>query len=322
MNKPKPFFVAVLGQGNVGSEVIRSLQNDEVHLEERAGKPLKLAAIHRRVPENGGDVFQKNPQLYRSLEEIFADPEIDLVCELMGGIDAARQAIERALDAGKHVVSANKDLFAAHWPEILQKAKERNVQIRLEAAVAGGVPILHALSSGTSSEQPYELCGIINGTTNFILTQMEERRASYEDCLALAQRKGYAEIDPSSDVLGRDACRKLSLLIAYAFGKHIPPDQIPTRGITGVSSQDIEHAKSMNPSMAIKLVARAEQVNSDIIARVGPELVLATSPIGQVPANLNAVQVKSNLNRQGNFYQGEGAGGKPTASAVLSDIIH
>ena len=322
MSQPKPFSVAVLGQGNVGTEVIHSLQNDTTHLEERAGRPLRLAAIHRRVPENAGDFFQQNQELYRSLENVLTDPNIDLVCELMGGMTAARKAIEGALDAGKHVVSANKELFAIHWPEILERAQRKNVQVRLEAAVAGGVPVLNALSSGTSAEQPHELRGIINGTTNYILTQMEEQRASYEVCLSRAQKMGYAERDPSSDVLGRDACQKLSLLIAFAFGKHIPPDQIPTRGITEVTSQDIEHAKSMNPPMNIKLVARAEQVDGQIIARVGPELVVATSPIGQVPANLNAVEVRSNFNKRGSFYQGEGAGGKPTASSVLSDIIH
>lgn len=321
MDKPKPFFVAVLGQGKVGSVVIQSLQTDKIHLEERAGRPIELAAIHRRDPEAAGDFFRQNHQLYRSIEEILADPNIDLVCELFDGIEAARNAIEGALDVGKHVVSANKKVFAKHWPEILERAQRKNVQVRLEAAVAGGVPILNALSSGANAEQIHKLRGIINGTTNYILTQMEEQRSSFEECLTNAKKDGYAEKDPSDDIFGHDACQKLSLLIAFAFGKHIPPDQIPTRGITEVTSQDIEHAKAMNPSMNIKLVARAEQVDGQIIARVGPELVLAASPIGQVPANLNAVEVKSNLNRRGNFYQGEGAGGKPTASSVLSDIV-
>lgn len=318
----KPFSVAVLGQGNVGSEVIRSLQEDSAHLEERAGRPVQLEAIHRRDPERAGEFFRQNHTLYRSIDEILDDPNIDLVCELMGGIHDARRAIEGALDAGKHVVSANKELFASHWPNIVERAKNNNVQVRIEAAVAGGVPILHALSSGTASENVQALRGIINGTTNYILTQMAEHHLSYQDCLADAQRKGYAEKDPSSDVLGRDACQKLSLLIAFAFGRHIRPEKIPTMGIADVTTQDIEHAASMNPPMSIKLVGRAELVNGQIIARVGPELVLATSPIGLVPANLNAIEVRSNFNGIGNFYQGEGAGGKPTASAVLSDILH
>lgn len=318
----KPFSVAVLGQGNVGSEVIRSLQEDNAHLEERAGRPVQLAAIHRRDPERAGEFFQKNRTLYRSIDEILADPNIDLVCELMGGIHDARKAIEGALDAGKHVVSANKALFASYWPNIVERAKKNDVQVRIEAAVAGGVPILNALSSGTASENVQELRGIINGTTNYILTQMAEHHLSYQECLADAQRKGYAKKDPSSDVLGRDACQKLSLLIAFAFGRHIRPEEIPTMGIADVTAQDIEHAASMNPPMSIKLVGRAERVNGQIIARVGPELVLATSPIGLVPANLNAIGVRSNFNGIGNFYQGEGAGGKPTASAVLSDILN
>ncbi len=182
--------------------------------------------------------------------------------------------------------------------------------------------MLNSLSVGTASEQIHELRGIINGTTNYILTQMEEQRLSFKECLSNAQQARYAEADPSDDILGRDACQKLSLLIAYAFGKHIPPDKIPTRGITEISLQDIKHAKSMNLQMRIKLVARAEKIDGKIIARVGPELVIASSPIGQVPANLNAVEVRSNLNEIGNVYQGEGAGGKPTAASVLSDIVN
>ena len=223
---------------------------------------------------------------------------------------------------GKHVVSANKALFASQWPELLKLARANDVQVRFEAAVAGGIPILNGLATGTIAEHVRELRGIINGTTNFMLTKMEAERLSFEQCLRVAQQEGYAEANPDADVLGHDACQKLSLLIAHAFGKHISPENIPTIGIDSVTAKDIEHAGSMNPPMRIKLIARAEEVDGQIIARVGPELVLADSPIGQVPANLNAIEVRSDFNQKGNFYQGEGAGGKPTAASVLSDIVN
>ena len=306
----------------MGSEVITTLHGDASHLEERAGRSLRLAAIFRRQPELAGTFYEANPELYRSLDAILDDPDIDLVCELMGGMDTARRAIEGALARGKHVVSANKKLLAYSWPELLAQAEKQDVQMRFEAAVAGGIPILNSMASGTHGERMHEMRGVINGTTNYILTQMEGKHLEYGQCLQMAKQAKYAESDPSDDILGRDACQKLSLLIAYAFGKHISPDQIPTTGIVDVALKDIEHAGSMNPPMRVKLVARAEVVDGQIIARVGPELVLASSPIGQIPANLNAIELRSDLNAKGNFFQGEGAGGKPTAASVLSDIVN
>ena len=314
------FSVAILGQGTVGSEVVNALHQDHPDLDDKAGKPIKLVAIHRRVPRSAGDFYQQNPCLYRNIADIVSDGGIDCVCELMGGIDAARNAIQDAMRSGKHVVSANKALFASHWPELVALAEQNNVQLRFEAAVAGGVPVLNAIATGSASENICQIRGIINGTTNFILTEMERNGTDYQEALAKAKHLGYAEADESADVRGDDACQKLSLLIAHAFGKHIPPDDIPTMGIDRVSLKDIEQASSMG--CRIKLVARAEQIDGHVIARVGPELVIADSPLGLVPRNLNAVEVKSNLNTTGNFYQGEGAGGKPTAASVLTDIVN
>ncbi len=297
--KKESFSVAVLGQGTVGSEVIDTLHQDHDALNDKAGKSVELKAIHRRVPQNASDFYKQNPDLYRSMDEIVDADDIDCVCELMGGIDDARDAICRALQSGKHVVSANKALFASHWPELAGLAGQNNVQLRFEAAVAGGIPVLNALAAGSASENIHQLRGIVNGTTNFILTEMERKGADYADVLEEAKRLGYAEADESADVLGHDACQKLSLIIAHAFGKHIPPEDIPTMGIDHVSLKDIEQASSMG--CRIKLVARAEQVDGDIIARVGPELVIAESPLGLVPKNLNAVEATSDLKEKGNF---------------------
>ena len=310
--------------------MIKVLHQNHDELNDTAGKSIQLEAIHRREPKKAITdqddnkynrvVYTQSPYLYKSIDEIIGDENIDCVCELMGGIDDARDAIQRALQSGKHVVSANKALFASHWPEFVKLAEQHNVQLRFEAAVAGGIPILNALAEGSASENIHQLRGIVNGTTNFILTEMERKGADYADALKEAKRLGYAEADESADVLGHDACQKLSLLIAHAFGKHIPPEDIPTMGINHVSLKDIEQASSMG--CRIKLVGRAEQVDGNIIARVGPELVIADSPLGLVPKNLNAVEVKSNLNQKGNFYQGEGAGGESTASSVLTDIVN
>lgn len=315
----KPFNVAVFGQGAVGTPVVHALHTPHEHLNTRADKQIHLSAIHRVDPVKAGQFFHDHPEYYRSPEEILGDENVDCVCELMGGIKKARSVIEQALRNGKHVVTANKAVLAEHWNEFDAIAKENDVQLRFEAAVAGGIPVLNALSGGSLGEEICEIRGIVNGTTNFILTQMEEQHMSYADALTLAQRKGYAEAIPSADVKGHDACQKLSLLIAHAFGKHIPPSAIPTEGIETVSLEDIQHAQSMG--LKIKLISRAEHVDGKIIARVGPELVLEHSPLGQVPANLNAVEVRSNLNDIGNFYRGEGAGSNPTASSVLGDLI-
>jgi homoserine dehydrogenase len=319
--KNAPFNVAVLGQGTVGSEVVSGLLSKQEYLSNQAGVPIALSAIHRRDPKKAGDLYWRSPELFQSIDDIVKNPEISVVCELMGNIEAARRAIRGALENKKHVVSANKALIAEEWPPLLRLAEENNVQVRFEAAVAGGIPILGALAAGSPGERIKRVRGIINGTTNYILDAMAENGQSYEAALDGAVDKGYAEKSSIDlDVLGRDASQKLSLLIAHAFGKHIPPEQINTRGIKDVTAKDMEHAKSMG--LVIKLIARAELVNGKIVARVGPEMVVAKSPLGEVPANFNAIEVQSDLNAVGNVYRGEGAGGKPTAASVLSDIVN
>jgi homoserine dehydrogenase len=319
MSECKDCNVAVLGQGTVGGNVVDTLLAKRDTLSEKAGRPVNLSAIFIRDPQKGGRIYQDHPALYRGLDDILLDSEIHVVCELMGGVDTARDAIMRALGAGKHVVSANKALLATDGSAIVDQARASNVQLRFEAAVAGGIPILGVLAHGAASETITRLCGIVNGTTNYILTSMGERGMDYSAALGQAKQLGYAEQDERADVLGFDARQKLSLLIGFAFGQHISPDDIPVTGINDVTLQDIEHAAQMK--CVIKLIARAELVDGSVTARVGPEIVPMDSPLGQIPANLNAIQVTSDLNMKGNIYSGEGAGGKPTAASVVSDVV-
>jgi len=317
MRASHPFRIGILGQGTVGSEVIDQLNSSGVSLQQRAGKPIVLEAIHRRHPERAGEFYRSNPHYFRSIDDIVSDPSIDLVCELMGDVVAARHAISCALQNRKHVVTANKALLAEELPRFVEQAKQGDVQIRFEAAVAGGIPILTCIRCISTTKNIQRVRGIINGTTNFVLSRMQQG-TSYTDALAEAQRLGYAEADPSSDVLGHDASQKLSILIACAFGKRIPSSHIHTRGISEISEQDMESAAALR--CVIKLIACAEEVHGKVIARVGPELVPQDSLLGRVSANLNAIEV-SNKHGSINYYQGEGAGGKPTAASVLTDII-
>ena len=318
MNIEKPLRIGFLGQGNVGSEVINQLHTQGAMLARRAGRPIIVEAIHRRHPEHAGDFFTRNRDLYRPIKDILSDPIIDVICELIGDVELTRQAILQALRNGKHVVTANKAFLADELPLLRQEAKLNNVQLRFEAAVAGGIPIIECLQTNGANDNIDTIRGIINGTTNFVLWKMATQGTSLANALRNAQELGYAEADPRADIFGHDAAQKLSVLIECAFGEHIKPPSISTCGIDKITSDDIKRASEQH--RVVKLIAHAERTQKGIHARVGPENVPEESLFGQVPSNGNVIEMS---NAHGVVYTlcGEGAGGKPTAASVLADIL-
>ncbi len=308
--------VAILGFGVVGSGVAEVLTQNGGSIAERSGAGLELKYILdvRDFPDSPyADKFVKDFSVIEN------DPEVAVVVETIGGAKAALEFTRRALKAGKSVVSSNKELVAQHGYELLTLARENNVSYRFEASVGGGIPILHPLSQCLTANQLSEVRGILNGTTNYILTHMIGTGLSFEEALKAAQQRGYAEKDPTADVEGIDACRKICILAAIAFGRHVYPDQVPTEGITKVTLADVSYASAAG--MRIKLLGRALRLpDGKVMAYVAPHLVHASNPLAGVDDVFNAITVRGNAVGDVMFY-GRGAGKLPTASAVVADII-
>ena len=309
--------IAILGFGTVGSGVAEVLTG---HEESIAGKlrdfiKLKYILDVRDFPDS-----PFAPLFVRDFSVIENDPEVDIVVETIGGATVALDFTRRALKAGKSVVSSNKELVAAHGYELLQLAKEKNVSYLFEASVGGGIPILRPLSQCLAANEILEIRGILNGTTNYILTRMIRAGLSFDAALKEAQEKGYAERDPSADIEGHDACRKICILSAIAFGRHIYPEQVPTEGITGVSLADVAYADAAGKK--IKLLGRAfrDKANGKVCAYVAPHLVDLSDPLSGVEDVFNAITVIGDATGDVMFY-GKGAGKYPTASAVVADVI-
>jgi len=317
--------LGLLGCGTVGSALVDLVAAEADTIEARTGLRLEVrrvavrdtAAAAARVPSLDPGVFTDDP------DAVVADPAVDVVVEVMGGIDPARRLVEAALAAHKPVVTANKALLAAHGPELHAAAAEARVDLLFEAAVAGGIPLVRPLRESLLGEPIRRVMGIVNGTTNYILTRMAEEGVSYAEALADAQALGYAEADPSADVEGGDAAAKAAILATIAFGVDVRVDDVPVEGITALSQSDIDFARRND--MVIKLLAIAEAVGSadadaGIAVRVHPALLPADHPLAAVRLSYNAVFVEGDAVGQLMFY-GPGAGGGPTASAVLGDII-
>ncbi|MDY6055600.1 homoserine dehydrogenase [Micrococcus sp.] len=316
-----PLRVALLGGGTVGSQVARILTEDAAVLRDRVGAPLELAGIAVRTPDAPRD-WQADPALYTTDAETLVDGA-DVVIELMGGIEPARTLIRRALEAGIAVVTGNKALLAQHGEELYDLASRTGAQLSFEAAVAGAIPILRPLRDSLAGDRVTRVMGIANGTTNFILDRMDTEGASFEDALAEAQRLGYAEADPSADVGGDDAAAKAAILATLAFGTSYTLDQVSVEGITGITAADNEAATEAG--YAIKLLAIAERVTAEdgtagAILRVHPTLVPRQHPLASVHGAFNAVFVEAENAGELMFY-GPGAGGAPTASAVMGDTV-
>ena len=308
--------VAILGFGIVGSGVAEVLTAHENSIERKTGGLIRLKYI-LDVREFSDSPFAG--KFVKDFGVIENDPEVDIVVETIGGATVALDFTRRALKAGKSVVTSNKELVAAHGYELTQLAKEKGVCYLFEASVGGGIPIIRPLSQCLAANEILEIYGILNGTTNYILTRMIRAGLSFDAALKEAQDNGYAERDPSADVEGRDACRKICILAAIAFGRHIYPEQVPTKGITGITLADVDYAESAGKN--IKLLGRAIRgEDGRVCAFVAPHLVDRSNPLAGVEDVFNGISVRGDAIGDVMFY-GRGAGKLPTASAVVADVM-
>ncbi|HRA33894.1 MAG TPA: homoserine dehydrogenase, partial [Acidimicrobiales bacterium] len=315
--------VGLLGCGNVGAALVQLVEGRGAEIEARTGVRLELARVAVRSLTRKRPVDLDDGVLTLDAGEVVTDPSVDVVVEVMGGIEPARELILAAMAAGKPVVTANKELLANHGAELFAAANAAGVDLLFEAAVAGGIPIMRPLRESLVGEDVRRVMGIVNGTTNFILTQMSEHGTSYAEALAEAQQLGYAERDPTADVEGYDAGAKAAILASLAFGAKVVAGDVYHEGISGVSSTDIDFAERLG--YVIKLLAIAELVEvadgpAEVAVRVHPTMVPVAHPLAGVRDSFNAVFVEGAAVGDLMFY-GRGAGGDPTGSAVLGDLI-
>ena len=309
--------VGILGLGTVGGGVVNVLQKNSASIERRTGVKIEVILAGVR------DVTQKricdtsNIKLTEDPFEVVNHPDIDVVLELIGGTGLTKELVETAINNGKHVITANKALIANHGNELIKLANKKQVRLLFEASVAGGIPIIKSLEQGLSANNIESLAGIINGTSNFILTDMKEKGRDFDDVLKEAQALGYAEEDPTFDIEGIDAAHKLSILAAIAFGTELQFNQVYTKGISGITTEDIIHAQELG--YTIKHLGIAKRTGNGIELRVHPTLVSNKQLIAQVDGVMNAVMVKSNALGT-SLYYGAGAGDEATASAVIADL--
>ena len=309
--------IAIMGFGTVGSGVAELFLKNKKSIVEKSSQPtLELKKI---LDIRDFSSHSLAPLFTKDFNEILDDPTIGIVVETMGGLNPAYDYVSKCIEAGKSVVSSNKELVAAKGYELLQLAKDNNVNFLFEASVGGGIPIIRPINQCLAANEIDEIGGILNGTTNFILKKMIDENMSFDEALRLAQANGYAERDPSADILGYDTARKICILASLCFGKHVYPDSVETVGITEITPADIEYAK--NRGGVIKLIGRAAKYSSDkICATVGPCLIANHSQFATVDDVFNAIIVKGDAIGDVVFY-GRGAGKFPTASAVVADVI-
>lgn len=314
----KVIHAALLGLGTVGTGVYKVLKNQLEEMPAKLGAEVRISRILVRNLEKAAAKVDDPSILTNSWDEILKDDSIQIVIELMGGIHPARDYILDALNAGKHVVSANKDLIAVHGKELLDAAESNHVDFFFEAAVAGGIPIIRPMKQCLAGNHMTEVMGIVNGTTNFILTKMTQEGMEFSDALALATELGYAEADPTADIEGLDAGRKVAILASVAFNSRVVFDDVYIEGITKISAKDIRYAKEMGCD--IKLLGVARNVQDGIEAYVCPMLIPSSHPLASVNDSYNAVFVHGDAVENAMFF-GRGAGELPTASAVVGDIF-
>lgn len=308
--------VGILGGGTVGGTLARKLLGDAEIISAKSGIELDLVKV--AVRDLGRDRPFPSSYATDDLQSVVDDDRVQLVVELMGGVEPARTLISRALAAGKPVVSANKALIAAHGPELFSAAADAGVSLLFEAAVGGGIPLIRPLSESLAGERLSRILGIVNGTTNYILTEMDSEGASYDDVLAEAQRLGYAEADPTADVGGFDAAAKAAILAGLGFGVWVEASDIHTEGIDSIETTDIDFARDLG--YCVKLLAVAEATDAGTSVRVHPALVPLDHPLANVRGANNAVFVEGEAVGE-LLFMGPGAGGEPTATAVLGDVI-
>ncbi|MBS1199016.1 MAG: thrA [Proteobacteria bacterium] len=314
----KPINVGLLGIGTVGAGTFSVLARNAEEIFRRAGRPIRITQVADKDLERARQIVGASCMVTDDAFAVVNNPEIDIVVELIGGTGVARELVLQALNNGKHVVTANKALLAVHGTEIFKTAGSKGVMVAFEAAVAGGIPIIKALREGLTANRIQWIAGIINGTTNFILSEMRDKGLSFDDVLKEAQRLGYAEADPTFDIEGVDAAHKLTILSAIAFGIPMQFDKAYIEGITKLQASDIKYAEQLG--YRIKLLGITRRRSQGIELRVHPTLVPAKRLIANVEGAMNAVQVYGDA-VGGTLYYGKGAGAEPTASAVIADLV-
>lgn len=314
----KAISIGLLGLGTVGSGVVQIIDNHQDKLMHQIGCPVKIKKILvKNLQKERGVVVDKN-MLTDSADDILDDPEIDVVIEVMGGVEETRQYLLRAVRNKKHVVTANKDLMALHGPELLAEATRNNCDLFYEASVAGGIPILRGLVDGLASDRITKMMGIVNGTTNFILTKMSKLGSPYAEVLKEAQDLGYAESDPTADVEGLDAARKMAILATLGFSMNIDLADVSVKGITDITEEDLAYSKRLG--YTIKLIGIADRVGEKVEVSVQPTLLAESHPLAGVNDEYNAVYVYGEAVGETMFY-GPGAGSLPTATSIVSDLV-
>ena len=307
--------IAVLGYGTVGSGVVEVLTTNRETITKRAGEAIDVKYV-LDLRDFPGDPIQE--KIVHDYQVILDDSEIKIVVEVMGGVEPAYTFVKKALQAGKSVSTSNKELVAKHGAELLALADEKNVNFLFEASVGGGIPIIRPLNQSLTADEIDEITGILNGTTNYMLTKMDTSGADYDAVLKEAQDKGYAERHPEADVEGYDACRKIAILTSLAYGMQVDYEDIHTEGITHITETDFKYAKAMN--MGIKLLGTSRREEDGLFALVAPMMIAHDHPLYSVNDVFNAILVKGNALGDVMFY-GKGAGKLPTASAVVSDVV-
>lgn len=314
----KPINVGLIGIGTVGGGTWTVLKRNADEIARRAGRPIRITAVADKNVELAKQITGGEARITDDAFSLVADPEIDIIVELIGGYGVAKELVMKAIANGKHVVTANKALLAVHGTEIFNAAQEKGVMVAFEAAVAGGIPVIKALREGLSANRIEWAAGIINGTTNFILSEMRDKGLSFDDVLKEAQRLGYAEADPTFDIEGVDAAHKATLIASIAFGIPVQFDKAYIEGITKLEASDIKYAEQLG--YRIKLLGIAKRRENGIELRVHPTLIPAKRLIANVEGAMNAVLVKGDA-VGATMYYGKGAGAEPTASAVIADLV-
>lgn len=314
----KKIKVGMLGFGNVGTGTYQTLEMNRKLIEKHVGASVEISKILVNNVTKPRQVVTPDGVLTDNVADIIDNPEIDIVAEVLGGVEPASEYMLKALNNGKHVVTANKAAVAANYDKLFKAAADNGVSLRPEACVAGGIPILNAITTVLGANKFDEILGILNGTTNYILTQMTDNGLDYADVLKDAQAKGFAEADPTADVEGIDAANKLSIMMALAFGHYVHPDDIPTEGISKITKADIDKATA--DGCKIKLIASAKNEDGKLTYSVKPVALPIEHPLASVSNEFNAVFVKGNAVGELMFY-GKGAGPLPTGSAVMGDIL-
>ncbi len=307
--------IAVLGYGTIGSGVVQVLKTNSESIAKRAGDQINIKYVLDLREFPGDPIMEK---LVHDVNIILEDPEIKIICEVMGGVEPAFTFVKNALLKGKSVVTSNKELVAKHGAELINMAKERDLNFLFEASVGGGIPIIRPLNQSLTADEIQEITGILNGTTNYILSKMGEEGIGFETALADAQELGYAERNPAADVEGHDACRKIAILSSLAFGMQVDYEDIYTEGITKITDIDIRYAKALDAK--IKLFASSIREDNRVYAMVAPVMIKADHPLFSVNNVFNGIFVRGNVIGDVMFY-GSGAGKLPTASAVVADIV-